>query len=96
MNTTEIFSVLKEPKISEKSTIGESSNQYVFIVSKISNKKDIKEAVETIFNVKVISVNTSCQRGKKKTFGKILGKRKDYKKAYVRLAQGNTINFIPE
>ena len=68
-------------------------NHYVFKVSSNSTKVDIKNAVEKIFNVKVISVNTSISKGKVKRFKGKLGKRPDSKKAFVKLADGNSIDL---
>lgn len=68
--------------------------KYVFVVAKEANKIEIAKAVSTIFNVKVESVNTVNVLGKVKRMGRNLGKRSDYKKAIVKLAAGETIEFF--
>lgn len=89
-----LFKVLLGPHISEKSTIGsELSNQYTFKVSTDSNKKEIKAAVEALFEVAVTSVNVIKTKGKQKRFGRVTGRRSDWKKAIVRLAEGQSIDF---
>ena len=86
------LSIIHRPLMTEKSTNLNQFNQYSFIVSKDSNIFEIKTAIEKIFKVKVIKVNTSILRGKVKTFKGSLGYRKDTKKAIVTLAEGNTID----
>ena len=71
-------------------------NFYVFKVAKSSTKLEIKQAVEKIFNVKVLAVNTLNQNGKVKRFRNIKGNRPDFKKAFVKLAEGNTIDTSVE
>ena len=88
-----IFEILRSPVVTEKSTLISQFNNYVFKVSPNSTKVDIKNAVEKIFNVKVISVNTSISKGKVKRFKGKLGKRPDSKKAFVKLADGNSIDL---
>ena len=88
-----IFEVLRSPLISEKSTLASQHNYYVFRVAKDSSKSEIKAAVEKIFNVKVISVNTLNLKGKIKRFKGKLGKRAGTKKAFVKLAEGNSIDL---
>lgn len=88
-----IFEVLRNPLVSEKSTLISQYNQYVFRVSRNSNKTDIKNSIEKIFGVKVLSVNTLNQDGKVKRFKGKLGKRSKTKKAFVTLAEGNTIDL---
>jgi large subunit ribosomal protein L23 len=78
--------------VTEKATMASASNAVVFEVSMGSNKIVIKEAVEALFGVKVKAVNTSITKGKVKRFRGQLGKRKDRKKAYVTLEEGNTID----
>ena len=78
--------------MTEKATMASASNAVVFEVSMGSNKIVIKEAVEALFGVKVKAVNTSITKGKVKRFRGQLGKRKDRKKAYVTLEEGNTID----
>ncbi len=86
------YDIIKKPVTTEKSTNLQQFNQYSFIVSKNSNTKEIKNAIETIFKVKVSKVNTSILRGKGKTFKGQYGFRKDTKKAIVTLNEGNTID----
>ena len=89
---SEYYDVIRTPIVTEKATMASESNAVVFEVSISSNKVLIKEAVEVLFGVKVKSVNTSITKGKVKRFRGQLGKRKDTKKAYVTLEQGNTIH----
>ena len=86
------FSIIKKPMMTEKSTNLNQYNQYSFVVSKNSCSYEIKKAIEKIFKVKVTKVNTSVMRGKLKSFKGILGYKKDFKKAIVTLAEGNTID----
>ncbi len=86
------FNIIKKPITTEKSTNLQQFNQYSFVVSKDSNSAEIKNAIETIFKVKVNKVNTAILRGKGKTFKGQFGFRKDTKKAIVTLVEGNTID----
>ena len=80
------------PMITEKtSSIQNATNSYTFRVSVNANKIEIAKAVENIFNVDVIRVNTICQRGKVKRMGRYSGKRADWKKAIVKLKEGDSI-----
>ena len=95
MNKERILKVLQSPHVSEKSTrIAGEGNQYVFKVAKDATKPEIKSAVETVFGVKVRSVNLVNVKGKAKTFRFRSGKRADWKKAYVRLNDGEVIEFV--
>ncbi len=88
-------SVIKSPVITEKSTAKlAEANQAVFWVDPNANKAEIKEAVEKIFNVKVLSVNTQKVPGKLKTMGKFSGRRPVRKKAYVSLKEGDKIEIF--
>ena len=87
------FEVIRSPLISEKSTFVSQFNHYVFRVSIDSKKYEIKTAVERIFNVKVKSINTLIQKGKKKRFKGRIGSRVNVKKAYVKLEKDNTIDI---
>jgi len=87
-----LINTIKKPIMTEKSTNLNQFNQYSFVVSKSSNSFEIKTAIEKIFKVKVVKVNTSNVRGKLKTFKGNSGYQKDYKKAIVTLAEGNTID----
>lgn len=95
MNQERIFTVLVAPHVSEKSALNtENNNQYVFKVAIDANKPEIKKAVESVFDVKVSKVQTSIAKGKVKRFGQKIGRRKDWKKAYVTLAEGSTIEMM--
>ncbi|MBT3169224.1 MAG: 50S ribosomal protein L23 [Candidatus Cloacimonetes bacterium] len=84
--------ILIAPIITEKSSgMQTSNNSYTFQVSKIANKIEIKKAIEKIFNVTVLNVNTINQRGKVKRMGRYSGKRADWKKAIVKLKEGDSI-----
>ena len=88
-----IFSVLRAPRVSEKTArLQEVSNQYVFEVATDATKADIKVAVEKIFDVKVAAVNVVNVKGKSKTFKFRQGRRGDWRKAYVTLAEGQSID----
>lgn len=89
----EQYDVIRKPVITEKATMASENNAVVFEVAIEANKPQIKEAVESLFNVKVKAVNTSITKGKVKRFKGQLGKRKDIKKAYVTLEEGNTIDI---
>ena len=88
----EHYDIIRKPLITEKSTMASENGAVVFEVSIDSNKPQIKEAVEALFGVKVKAVNTSIIKGKQKRFKGILGRRKDVKKAFVTLEDGNTID----
>jgi len=88
----ELYDVIRQPIITEKATMASEANAVVFEVAIDANKPQIKEAVESLFNVKVKAVNTSITKGKVKRFKGQLGKRKDVKKAYVTLEEGNSID----
>jgi len=88
----ELYDVIRRPIITEKATMASENGAVVFEVAIDSNKPQIKEAVESLFNVKVKAVNTTITKGKTKRFKGQLGKRKDVKKAYVTLVEGNTID----
>ena len=88
----EHYDVIVKPIITEKATMTSENNGVVFQVAKDSNKPQIKQAVEALFGVKVKAVNTTITKGKHKRFRGRLGTRKDVKKAYVTLEEGNTID----
>ena len=88
----ELYDVIRKPIITEKSTMASEQNAVVFEVSIDTTKPKIKEAVETLFGVKVKAVNTTVTKGKTKKFRGQPGRRKDVKKAYVTLEEGNTID----
>lgn len=95
MNIDRLHQIILGPVISEKSTrVAEKRNQAVFKVLKNAEKPEIKEAVEKLFNVKVEGVRTLNVKGKTKRFGRSEGRRSDWKKAYVTLAQGQELDFL--
>ena len=89
---TEHYDVIRKPVITEKSTMASEHGAVVFEVAIDAAKPEIKAAVEGLFGVKVKAVNTTITKGKTKRFRGIKGKRKDVKKAYVTLEEGNTID----
>ena len=91
-----IYEIIRSPLVSEKSTFISQFNYYVFKVSSNSTKMEIKNAVENIFKVEVKSVNTLNQKGKKKRFRGKIGVRAGIKKAFVKLAEGQTIDTTVE
>ena len=88
----EHYDVIRKPIITEKATMASEANAVVFEVAIDATKPKIKEAVEALFGVKVKAVNTTITKGKVKRFRGILGTRKDVKKAYVSLEDGNAID----
>jgi large subunit ribosomal protein L23 len=95
MSENKIANILLSPIVSEKSSIASDvDKRFVFKVQKVANKKQIKIAVERMFDVKVDKVQVLNVHGKVKRFGRVLGKRSDWKKAYVKLKSGYDINFV--
>ncbi len=93
-NDQRLMQVLLAPTVSEKSTyVGEKHNQVVFRVIQDATKPEIKAAVELLFKVKVKGVQVSNVKGKEKRFGRFMGRRRNWKKAYVSLMPGQEINF---
>jgi len=89
-----LMNVLLAPQISEKATyVAEKNEQVIFRVATDATKPEIKAAVEMMFKVSVDSVQVACVKGKVKRSGRVLGRRNDWKKAYVCLAAGQEINF---
>ena len=89
-----LMQVLLAPVISEKSTfVADQANQYVFRVAPDATKPQIKAAVELMFKTQVKSVSVVNVRGKEKRFGRFMGRRNNWKKAYVALQPGQEINF---
>ena len=86
------YDLIRKPIITEKATMASENGAVVFEVAIEANKPQIKEAVEALFGVKVKAVNTTITKGKQKRFRGQLGRRKDVKKAYVTLEEGNTID----
>lgn len=95
MNPERIYTVLVEPHISEKVAIlGDKANQYAFKVSRDATKAEIREAVQTIFNVEVRKVTTANVKGKVKSNARGITRKKNWKKAYVTVAQGQEIDYM--
>ena len=95
MSNNRLYQVLLSPRVTEKTTfVGEKSNQYVFHVIKDASKVEVKGAVELLFEVKVESVRMVNVKGKTKSFRTRPGKRSDWKKAYVRVQEGQVIDFL--
>lgn len=95
MSKNRLYEVLLAPRVTEKSSlVGESSNQYVFRVAPDANKAEIKQAVEALFEVSVESVRVVNVKGKNKSFKMRPGKRSDWKKAYVRVQEGQALDFL--
>jgi len=95
MSNNRLYQVLLSPRVTEKSTrVGEDSNQYVFHVVNDATKTEVKGAVEMLFDVSVESVRIVKVKGKSKSFRLRSGKRSDWKKAYVRVQEGQVIDFL--
>lgn len=95
MNQERLMNVLLGPHVSEKSTIAaDKAQQVVFKVMPDASKSEIKQAVELLFEVKVDAVQVTNVKGKTKRTQMGVGHRKDWKKAYVRLAEGQDLNFV--
>lgn len=88
------FDIIIKPIVTEASMIAMEENKYTFKVEKSANKTEIKRAIEEIFNVDVVKVNTMNMKGKKKRMGRNEGKRADWKKAIVKLAPGSQIELF--
>ena len=94
-SATNAYEVIRAPRVSEKTArLQEVSNQYVFEIAKTATKADVKAAVEQIFAVKVEAVNVVNVKGKSKTFKFRQGRRGDWRKAYVTLADGQSIDVM--
>lgn len=91
----DIYQIIREPRITEKSTVQkESSNQVTFKVHPGANKIEVRKAVERLLRTKVVDVRTMNVRGKTRRMGRNVGKRPDWKKAVVRLAPGEKVEFF--
>ncbi|MGH8149929.1 MAG: 50S ribosomal protein L23 [Steroidobacteraceae bacterium] len=94
MSREKLMAVLIAPHVTEKTSLAtQNHNQYVFRVRRDANKTDVKQAVELMFEVKVRGVQVVNEPGKVRRFGKIAGRTQDWKKAYVSLAEGQTIDY---
>jgi len=90
-----IYSVIKKPHVTEKTSLGsDTTNTVSIVVDKDANKIEIKQAVESLFKVKVADVRTVNVAGKVKRVGRNIGKRSNWKKAYVTLQEGQSIDFF--
>jgi large subunit ribosomal protein L23 len=87
------YDIIYAPIITEKSALLANENKYAFKVDPKANKTQIKKAIESIFNVKVVSITTANSHPKKKRVGKYTGMTNKYKRAIVKLQEGNSINF---
>lgn len=92
MSALSAYDVIVAPVITEKASAASEANQVVFKVRRNATKPEIKAAIETLFKVTVLSVNTLIRKGKVKRFKGIKGKQQDVKKAIVRLAEGDKID----
>jgi large subunit ribosomal protein L23 len=88
--------LVRRPIVTEKATLLLEQNKYVFEVFPKATKPEIKAAVESLFDVKVISVNTVLPPRKKRRVGKFMGYKPQYKRAIVTLAEGNSITLFPD
>ena len=95
MNQQRLMQVLLAPQISEKATyVADNNEQVIFRVASDATKPEVKAAVELLFKVGVESVQIANVKGKQKRFGRFMGSRKGWKKAYVCLKPGQEINFV--
>lgn len=96
MNLRRLIDLIKYPIITDKATKLLEMNQYTFAIDSKSSKTEIKSAIEYLFDVKVISINTSNPPTRQRRIGKFVGNKPRYKKAIVTLASGNSINLFSE
>ena len=90
-----VYQIIKKPLITEKTSLGKDENNMVaFVVDRDATKIEIKQAVEKFFKAKVKDVNTIMVAGKRKRFGRHEGKRSNWKKAYVTLKEGSSVDFF--
>ena len=93
MRQEELYDVIRSPPVTEKSTMASEHSQVVFRVAISATKPEIKEAVERLFNVKVLAVNTLIRKGKTKRFKGVGGRQSDFKNAIVTLEEGQAIDI---
>jgi large subunit ribosomal protein L23 len=94
MNREQLMNVLISPHVTEKTSLAmQNNNQYTFRVRRDATKPDIKKAVELLFEVKVSAVQVVNEPGKTRRFGRTVGRTQDWKKAYVSLQKGQTIDY---
>lgn len=96
VQSRDLADLILKPIVSEKATILLEDNKYVFDVALKATKTDIKAAIESLFEVKVVKVNTNRPPRKKRRVGRFMGFKPQYKRAVVTLAEGNTITLFPE
>ena len=97
MSVNKSLQAVLAPQVTEKATmVADNHNQIAFKVKKDATKKEVKEAIELMFKVEVTSVNILNMNGKSKRMGRLMGKRNDWKKAYISLKDGQEINFTGE
>ena len=89
-----LMTVIRGPHLSEKAHMASESNQVVLKVRTDASKAEIRQAVELLFDVKVSEVRVVNVKGKNKRFGRTMGRRSDWKKAYVRLAEGSSVEEL--
>jgi large subunit ribosomal protein L23 len=89
-----VYEVLRRPLVTEKGTVLQDQNKYIFEVAKGANKPQVKQAVEKAFNVTVKSINIMTVVGKKKRYGRAITQRPDWKKAVVTLKEGDSIQVF--
>ena len=90
----DLYGIIRRPLLTEKSLLGSEAGQYAFEVAMDATKADVRRAVQEIFNVRVTHVTTSVYRGKTRRVGRRVGKRPNWKKATVCLAEGQMIDFF--
>ena len=94
MNREQLMSVLIAPHVTEKTSLAmQNHNQYTFRVRRDATKTDIRKAIELMFDVKVAGVQVVNEPGKARRFGRTVGRTQDWKKAYVSLSPGQTIDY---
>jgi len=94
MSRERLITILVAPHVTEKTSMAmANANQYTFRVRRDADKTEIKQAVELMFDVKVAGVQVVNEPGKERRFGRTIGRTQDWKKAYVRLAEGQAIDF---
>ncbi|MFQ5988360.1 MAG: 50S ribosomal protein L23 [Candidatus Methylomirabilales bacterium] len=86
--------IVRRPVVTEKGTALKEQNKYLFEVDRRANKVQIRQAVETLFNVKVAAVHTVAMRGRMKRLGRFVGRTSDWKKAIITLREGHSIEFF--
>lgn len=94
ISPSRMYEIIRRPLVSEKTTLLTEKNQHAFEVSLNATKPEIREAIENLFKVKVVAVNTLRVKGKTKRFKGTEGKRSDIKKAYVTLDTGSTLDVM--